>query len=101
MNIAVGWESSPGKKAPAMSFLAYYKENKIHQYRELYYRDVLTNKTSIKLPQNTKYPAQTAAYYKFAVVLCVVQMFTFWITSAGSPPIPKGNEQKSLRAAWE
>lgn len=36
MNIAVGWESSPGKKAPAMSFLAYYKENKIYQYRELF-----------------------------------------------------------------
>lgn len=29
MTIAVGWESSPGKKAPAMSFLAYYKENKV------------------------------------------------------------------------
>lgn len=46
-------------------------ENSFH------YRDVLTNKTSIKPPQNTKYPAQRAAHYKFAVVLCVVQMLTF------------------------
>lgn len=36
VNTAVGWESFPGKKAPAMSFLAYYKENKIYQYRELF-----------------------------------------------------------------
>lgn len=62
---------------------------------------MLTNKNSIKLPQNTKYPAQRAAYYKFAVALCVVQIFTFRITSAGSPAIFKGNEQKSLHAAWE
>lgn len=38
---------------------------------------MLTNKNCIKLPQNTKYLAQRAAYYKFAVVLCVVQIFTF------------------------
>lgn len=62
---------------------------------------MLTNKNSIKLPQNTKYPAQRAAYYKFAVALCTAQIFTFRITSAGSPAILKGNEQQSLRAAWE
>lgn len=44
MNIAVGWESSPGKKAPAMSFLAYYKENKIYQYRELFLLQKHVNK---------------------------------------------------------
>lgn len=38
---------------------------------------MLTNKNSIKLPQNTKYPAQRAAYYKFAVALCVVQIIYF------------------------
>lgn len=62
-NIAVGWEASPGKKAPAMSFLAYYKESKIYQIENsYYYRDMLTKRNSIKLPQNTKYPAQRAAF---------------------------------------
>lgn len=44
MNIAVGWESSPGKKAPAMSFLAYYEENRIYQYRELFLLQKHVNK---------------------------------------------------------
>lgn len=41
MNIAVGWQSSPGKKAPAMSFLAYTKKIKyINIENSFYYRDV-------------------------------------------------------------
>lgn len=60
---AVGWEAPPGKKAPAMSFLAYYKESKIYQIENsYYYRDMLTKRNSIKLPQNTKHPAQRAAF---------------------------------------
>lgn len=46
-----------------MSFLAYYKENKIYQTENsYYYRDMLTKRNSIKLPQNTKYRAQRAAF---------------------------------------
>lgn len=60
---AVGWEAPPGKKAPAMSFLAYYKESKIYQIENsYYYRDMLTKRNSIKLPQNTKHRAQRAAF---------------------------------------
>lgn len=60
---AVGWEAPPGKKAPAMSFLAYYKESKIYQIENsYYYRDMLTKRNSIKLPQNIKHPAQRAAF---------------------------------------
>lgn len=62
-NIAVGWETPPGKKAPAMSFLAYYKESKMYQIENsYYYRDMLTKRNSIKLPQNTKHLAQRAAF---------------------------------------
>lgn len=34
-NTAVGWEAPPGKKAPAMSFLAYYKKVKYIKQRTL------------------------------------------------------------------
>lgn len=45
VNTVVGWESPPpGKKAPAMSFLAYYKEARIYQYRELFLLQKHVNK---------------------------------------------------------
>lgn len=95
----MGWEAPPGKKAPAMSFLAYYKGSKIYQIENsYYYRDMLTKRNSIKLPQNTKYPAQRAAFIHLLRVYVGAEIYS--VSHKHSIPLLLKGRSTGSRHQW-